>query len=161
MKRISISWVVFCATGLYAAVPPKATGATPVAAAAQPVAVDSAAVALAALKAGDIPGAEKLLPEIKNPAAQIYVQACIERAKGDASAAIQTVAKGIVLYYNDQAWVAKSEMLSAALYVELGLLDEADVTAKQVQALYSGTDVVKEADALRSQIEKLKETVKE
>jgi hypothetical protein len=146
MRRAFICWVVFCAVGSGWA--QKAGGATNAPAAVQPAAVDVAAGALSALETGNISAAEKLLPDIKNPAAKLYVQACIERAKGDANAAIQSVAKSIVLYYNDREWIAKSEMLSAELYLELGLLDAADVTAKQVQALYPETDVAKAADAL-------------
>lgn len=161
MKRIFISLVLFCAVGVYAAVPQKETVSTNAAAAQPVVEIDYAAKAISLLESGDIAGAEKLLPEIKAPAGKLYVQACVERAKGTPKVAIRTIAKGIARHYHDQAWIAKSELLIAELYIECNMLNEADAAARQVQALYTETDVVKKADALRSKIEKLKETVKE
>ncbi len=166
MKRFFFSLFVFCSIGVHAAVPQKQAGATNNAVATnavvvQPVEENFAETALSALEAGDISGAENLLSKIKNPAGKLYVQACIERAKGIPKVAIRTIANGIALYYRDPDWNAKSELLIAELYFELDMRDQADATARQMQLMYPETDVVKQADALRSKIEKLKETAKE
>lgn len=132
---------------------PKTQSVEPVAApVVQTVEVDYAGKALSVLKAGNVAEAEKMLPEIKRPAARLYVQACVERAKGDARAAIQTISQAIARHYDDPDWIAESEVLSAELYIELGMLKQADVTARQIQVLYEGKDVVKKADELRIKI---------
>jgi hypothetical protein len=94
--------------------------------------------------------------KITSPEEKLYVQACLERANGDPKRAIQTVAKVMALYSGKREWMARSELLSAELYLELGMPEAADVTARQVQNLYAGMDVAKKADALRSKIKKLK-----
>jgi len=96
------------------------------------------------------------LSGISNPAAKLFFKARIERAKGEPEQAIQTLATLIAHHAHDERWIAKSEYMSAELYLELGLLDAADVTARQIQQLYVGTDVAKQATALRAKIEKLK-----
>ena len=94
----------------------------------------------------------------KNPAEMLYMQAVAEREAGQAKQAIQTVAQVITLHTGESAWLAKSEILAAELYLELGMLDAADVTARQVQALHEGSPSAEKADALRSTIEKLRMT---
>jgi len=128
---------------------------TPVAGAGQTNAAP-AAVALEALRDGRLKVAEMKLAEIENPAAQLYVKACIEQAKGDPKRAIQTVAQAIVRYPIDPDWTAQSELMSAALYKELGLTHAANVTLRQVQALYQGTAVAEKAAAMQREIEQLK-----
>jgi hypothetical protein len=122
-----------------------------------PASVDPVAAALGALRAGQIQAAETQLALITNPAAKLFVQACIERASKDPKRAIQTVVGVIVQYPNDPEWTAKSELLSVMLYLELGMLDAADATARQVQVLHEGTAVAEKATALRSKIEKMNE----
>lgn len=97
------------------------------------------------------------VPE-KSPAEKLYIKAVAERKSGDPKQAVQTAAQIVALHADDADWLAKSEMLCAELYWELGLVDAADVTARQIQQLYAGTDVAKQAGALRSKIEKLKES---
>ena len=112
--------------------------------------------ALAALDAGQVNEAELKWVEIKNPLAKILVQAGIARARGNLKSALEMLAGGIVLYPHDSAWIAKSELMMVVLYMESGMLDAADVTARQVQVLHEGTDAAKKATALRSDIERLK-----
>jgi hypothetical protein len=116
--------------------------------------VDPAQAALSALDAGQIQKAEQYLNAIDDPAAQLFIQARIEWAKGDPKSAVQTNARLVAVYYNNEKWIAKSELMSAKLYVELGMLHAADVTARQVQALHEGTAEATEAAGLRIQIEK-------
>lgn len=109
--------------------------------------------ALAALGGGDIPTAEAIMPKIQNSAAKLYVQACVERAKKQPKAAIQTAIKLIAEYPNDMGWMPQTELLCAELYYEMGMTNSAVATARQTQKLYAGTNVEKEALALRSKIE--------
>jgi hypothetical protein len=118
---------------------------------------DSANAALTALEAGQIQTAETLCSKITSPTAKLYVQARMEKAGGNSKRAIQTAAQVIALRSGEKEWLAQSELLIAQLYLELGLPDAADVTARQIQKLYAGMDVVKNADAVRSEVKKLKE----
>jgi hypothetical protein len=112
--------------------------------------------ALAALDAGNVDEAELKWVEIRNPAAKIFVQAGLAKARGNLKSALETLAEGIVLHPHDSGWIAKSELMMVVLYMESGMLNEADVTARQVQVLHAGTDAAKKATALRSDIERLK-----
>ncbi len=123
--------------------------------------VDPLAAAFASIRAGQLPEAEMQLAAINNPPAKLFVQACIEQAKGDPKRAIETIAELIVLYPNDPDWTAKSELMSVALYIQLDMLDAAEVTARQIQKIYDGTDVADKATALRSQIDQFKKETEE
>lgn len=122
----------------------------------KPISVAPVDAALAALDAGEIDAAEFEWVEIRNPAAKIFVQASIARARGNLKSALETLAEGIVMHPHDSDWIAKSELMMVVLYMESGMLNAADVTARQVQVLHEGTDVAKNATALRSDIERLK-----
>jgi len=123
--------------------------------------VDPVVAALGAVRAGQLSEAGIQLAEISNPPAKWFVQACIEKAKGDPKRAAETIAELIVLYPNDPDWTAKSELMSAVLYLELGMLDAADVTARQIQKIYEGTGIADRATALRSRIDQLKKETEE
>ena len=110
--------------------------------------------ALAALGENDLPAAEAMLSKIQQPAAKLYIQACIERSKKQPKAAIQTAVKLIAQYPNDMDWMPQTELLCAELYNEIGLTNSAISTARQTEKLYAGTNIEKEAQALRSRIEK-------
>lgn len=110
--------------------------------------------ALAALGENDQPAAEAMLSKIQQPAAKLYIQACIERSKKQPKAAIQTAVKLIAQYPNDMDWLPRTELLCAELYNEIGLTNSAVATARQTEKLYAGTNIEKEAQALRSRIEK-------
>jgi len=84
-----------------------------------------------------------------------YNQACLLRDQGDFTAAIEAVGKGIALNPVDREWFAKCELLSAELYVKLGMLDAAVTTVRQMQMLYAGTDYEKQALALSTKIDQL------
>jgi len=99
---------------------------------------------------------EQRLETITDPAAKLFFKAGVEQAKGEPEQALQTLSALIVHHAHDEKWIARAELLSAELYVELGLLDAADVTARQVQVLYEGTAVVAQASDLRLEIEKMK-----
>ncbi len=146
MNRMLLFLILFAVAGFSAVAEEGATAP-----------VDPVSAAMSALRAGEFQTAEMRLTEISNPAAKYFVQACIEQAKGDPHRAVQTVAQGIVEYPHDPDWIAKSELLSAVLYLELGMLDAADVTARQAQGFYAGTDIAEKAGALRAEIENLKE----
>ncbi|MBT8041675.1 MAG: hypothetical protein KJN67_03040 [Pontiella sp.] len=110
----------------------------------------------AGLSESRLNAAEQRLATITDPAARLYFTAGTEWAKGEPEKALQTLSESIVHHAYDEKWIAKSELLSARLYVELGMLDAADVTARQVQALYEGSEVAEKATALRIEVEQLK-----
>lgn len=89
-------------------------------------------------------------------AGRLYEQAVAQRDAGDPKRAIQTVAEIVALHARDEQWMPKAELLSVELYLELDRLDAADVTARQVESLYEGTDAAEKATALRENIKKLK-----
>jgi hypothetical protein len=117
---------------------------------------DPIADSLNALRSGQIEMAELYRLEISNPAAKLFVEACIERSKGDAKSALRTAAKLVALYPNDSDWTGKAEIMVAALYVEVGRLDAAGVAVRQIQLLYEGSDIAAKAATLGEQIELLK-----
>lgn len=110
--------------------------------------------ALSALNEGSAGSVTNLLPQIINPAARLYVQACVEHAQKQPKAAIQTAVKLIAEYPNDKEWLPQTELLCAKLYYEMNMTNAAAVTTRQVQKFYAGTYVAKEAQILRSKIEK-------
>lgn len=145
MTRMPVILILFAVAGL-----------TAVAQEAAPAPADPVAAAFGAIRAGQLETAEMQLEQIPDPAAKLFVQACVEKAKGDPKRAIQTVTQLIVRYPNDPDWTAKSELMSAELYVQLGMLDNADVTARQIQKLHEGTAAAEAATALREKIANLK-----
>jgi hypothetical protein len=110
--------------------------------------------ALSSLNEGSAAAVSNLLPQIINPSARLYVQACTEHAQKQPKAAIQTAIKLIAEYPNDKEWLPQTELLCAQLYYEMNMTNAAAVTARQVQKFYAGTYVAKEAQILRSKIEK-------
>jgi outer membrane protein assembly factor BamD (BamD/ComL family) len=90
-------------------------------------------------------------------AEKLYELAVIERENGELKQAIQTAGRVVVLYPQDTEWLPKAELMCAELYIELDLLDAADVTARQVELFHKGTDVAEKATELRSKIKTLKE----
>ena len=95
------------------------------------------------------------LADISN-AEQLFNQAVELRDEGNSYDAIQVLSKVIVHHATNENFIAKSEMLSAELYVALNLLSAADATAKQVMNIYVNSDVAIEAALLRERIEQLK-----
>lgn len=108
--------------------------------------------ALSAIAEGDMATAESIRAKMSAPAAQLYILACIQRAGGDPQKAIQTAVELIATHPNDMNWMPLTELLCAELYLEMGMPVSADATARQAQKLYLGTNVEKEALALRSTI---------
>lgn len=107
---------------------------------------------LEALAAGDLPAAQAVADAVENPAARLNLQALVDRARGNPQAAIRKTAQAVALYHQDSQWLPRNELLCAQLYLELGMTNAADVTARQMQKFYEGTDRAKEADALRAKI---------
>jgi tetratricopeptide (TPR) repeat protein len=108
--------------------------------------------ALSALGEGDIPFAEATLKDIPDAAAALYVKACIQQTAKQPSAAIQTVVELIATHPNDREWLPTAELLGAQLYLQMGLTNSAASTARQVQKLYEGTNIGKEAQAFQAGI---------
>ena len=154
MNRILLLLTLVAVSGIGSAFGQTAVPAEEAAVAAEPV--DHVQAALTAIEAKNFPVAEDHLAAISDPVGQLYVWASLKRAKGDAEGAVQMLARLIVMHPNDEQWIAKSELLSAEIYVELGLLNAAEVTARQVQVLHAGTDSAQQAAALSVEIEKLK-----
>lgn len=149
MKRVFAMLILLAASGLS-----KAQEAVP-------VTTDPVETAFSAIRSGQLETAENQAAAIRNPAAKYFVQACIEKAKGNPKASLETIAHGIVLYPNDPDWTAKSQLLSATLYIQLDMLDAADVAARHIQMIYEGTGFADQATALRSRIEQLKKETEE
>ena len=98
---------------------------------------------------------EKKLSSISN-AEQLFNQAVELRDEGNSYDAIQVLSKAIVHHATNENFIAKSELLSAELYIDLNLLSAADATAKQVMNIYVNSDAAIEAALLRERIEQLR-----
>ena len=101
------------------------------------------------------PSSEKKLSDISN-AEQLFNQAVELREEGNAYEAIQVLSKVIVHHATNENFIAKSELLSAELYIDLNLLSAADATVKQVMNIYVNSDLAVEAALLRERIEQLR-----
>lgn len=110
------------------------------------------------LSAEQIQAMKERLSSLTNPAARLFFQANIYRAEGKTELALQTLAELNALYAREERYIGRSELLSAELYLELGMMDQADVTARQVQMFYEGTELAEKAGALRKQIKQIKES---
>ena len=113
------------------------------------------------LSESEILAMEQRVATIRDPAARLFFQANIHRAKGELEQAHQTLAKLIVHHPHEKRWVARSELLSAKLYMQTGRLDEAEVTARHVEFLNEGTEAAESARLLLEHIEQAKETSEE
>lgn len=101
---------------------------------------------------------EQRLTTVITPAARLFFQANIHRSKGELEQALQSLAKLTALHAHEKRWIARSELLSAKLYLELGMQDQADATARQVELLYEGTEMAERAVELRKKINQIKES---
>ena len=81
-----------------------------------------------------------------------YKKASALRDQGKFAEAIEEVSRGIALNPQETEWLAKSEVLSAELYIKLDMLKAAEVTARQVMLLYPGTEFETEAKKLQEEI---------
>lgn len=111
--------------------------------------------ALVSLKNGNIESASATLNQVVDPAAKLYIQASVMRANSEYKQALQTAINLIQLYPNNLKWMPVTELLCAELYVELGMLNSAEATARQVQTFYVGTATEQEAKKLREQVQQL------
>lgn len=96
-----------------------------------------------------IPTAEKLRGEVASESAGLYLQACIERTKGNPRAAIKLVCDIIADHGNDMDWMPSSEFLSANLYLDMALTNSASATARQVSSIYAGSNIARDAEKFR------------
>ncbi|MBC8206285.1 MAG: hypothetical protein H8E68_03945 [Kiritimatiellaeota bacterium] len=111
----------------------------------------------------EIQAMEKKILTVNDPAARLFYQANIYRAKGEMEKALQSLAKLTALHSHNERWVTRSELLSAMLYLEVGLPDAAEVTSRQVEFLNKGTDAAEQARRFLEtigQVEKQSEEVK-
>lgn len=117
---------------------------------------DPFAEALTAIDAGKYELATEHIEEIEDPVAKIYAQSDMIHAKGDVKAAMEEVCKALALDSSNQQSLGKCEILIVNLYIELGMLTEADNAARQIVLLYGDTEFENEANALRSKIATMK-----
>jgi tetratricopeptide (TPR) repeat protein len=117
---------------------------------------DPIAESFSLLNDGQFDAALVRMEDISNPAAKLFVKACVEQAQGKLEQALETVTMSVVQYPNDSVWTAKSELMSAALYIELGQFDSAEAAIRQIQLFHEGTDAAEKAAGLRGRIEQLK-----
>lgn len=93
--------------------------------------------------------AEKIRDELESEVAGLYLQACIERAKGEPRKAIWTICGVISDHGNDMDWMPASELLAANLYLDDGMTNSAANCARQVQSIYAGSNIASDAEKLR------------
>ncbi len=96
--------------------------------------------------------AETFRSEVESEAAGLYLQACIERAKGETRLAIWTLCGVIADYGNDLDWMPPSELLAARLYLDDGMTNSAANTARQVESIYGGSNVASEAQKFKDSL---------
>jgi len=88
---------------------------------------------------------EKIKKEMDSASGKLYLQACIDQAKGKTRQAFRSVCFVIANHANDPYWMPKTELLSAYLYLDSHLTNSAIKTAQQVQSMYAGSDVADNA----------------
>ncbi|WP_372794077.1 hypothetical protein [Pontiella sp.] len=109
------------------------------------------------LSAEQIQAMEKRVAQINDPAAKLFFQANIHRAKGETEEALKKLAELSVHHAHNKRWITRSELLSAKLYLELGMPEQAEVTARQVEFLNQGTDAAETARLFREELMQKKE----
>jgi len=113
--------------------------------------------ALSAIAEGNLKIAESIREKMSYPAAQLYILACSERASGEPRKAMQTAVELIATHPNNMDWMPLTELLCAELYLEMGLPVSAEAAARQTEKIYAGTNVEKEAQALRMKMNQVTE----
>jgi hypothetical protein len=103
----------------------------------------------------EIQAMEQQLETVTNPAARLFFQANIYRAKGEIEQALRTLAKLTALHAKEKEWLTRSELLTAKLYLEVGMPAAAEVTARQVEILNEGTDAAETARLFREKIKQV------
>jgi len=100
---------------------------------------------------------EKRVTQINDPAARLFFEANIHRAKGELETALQKLATLNVHHAHNKRWITRSELLTAKLYLEMGMPEQAEVTARQVEFLNQGTDAAETARLFREELMQRKE----
>lgn len=108
--------------------------------------------ALGAIRQNDLVKAEEIRAGLNESPAGLYIQASIERARGEPQKAIQTAIRLIADHGNDMDWMPRTELLCAALYNDMGMEDSAASTARQTAAFYKGTGIGKEAERFLAEL---------
>lgn len=98
-----------------------------------------------ALSTTNFAAAEAIQSQVESQAAGLYLQAVIERAKGNHRSAIKLLTEVIASYGNDMNWMPESELLSAKLYLDMARTNSAATTARQVEKIYGGTSTANAA----------------
>jgi len=88
---------------------------------------------------------EKIKNKMPSVAGKLYLQACIDRAKKDYPAAFSNLCTIISKHGNNMRWMPDAELLCAYIYLDSQLTNSAIGTAKQVQAIYKGSNVAIDA----------------
>lgn len=107
-------------------------------------------LALIALAENNVDKAKAIQSELKSEAAKLYLQVCIERALKEPKKAIQTAAQVVEKFGNNMDWLPPTELLSARLYLDMGMTNSAAMTARQVGSLYAGTHIAGDAEKFGS-----------
>jgi hypothetical protein len=116
----------------------------------------TAAAIKVALAKGSIEDAEKMLESFDSEVGNLYLQACIERARQNPKAAFLLVNEIISEHPNDLQWMPQSEFLNAHLYMDIGLTNSAIQTARQVKNIYGDSNIAVEAQKLQTFLEETK-----
>ncbi len=98
---------------------------------------------------------ERRVAMIADPVAKLFFTAGLEWEKGDVEKSIQTLALLLAKYPGQEPWAAKSELMIVERYIELGLLEAANVTARQAEYVYVDTEFEEQARTLRKRIKGL------
>ncbi|MEN7972416.1 MAG: hypothetical protein ABFR47_01135 [Verrucomicrobiota bacterium] len=87
---------------------------------------------------------------------ELYIKAKLLLLNKEYSKAMELVAKVIVFHSHSPDWIQLAEILSAEIYIELGLYDSADEVCRQIMVLYKNTPEFDQAKLLKVKIEKLR-----
>ena len=105
------------------------------------------------IKMHEFEKAQALIKETFNEAEKIYFQALILNEQKRFKDAMKMVTQMIINHSNDTTWLPPIELLSAKIYLDLGLTNSAINTAKQVEKIYKGTVAAKIAGKIYNTLE--------
>lgn len=108
---------------------------------------------LLALRSGDIGEAKGLIDGMAGGAMRDYFEAEITAFEVGPKSAMMQVTQLIAAYANEVEWLAPTELLSAKLYLEMGMTNSAVQTAYQVASIYQGSVMAIEAQSMIQQLE--------
>lgn len=102
----------------------------------------------------DEESAQYLIGNIDDPAASIYFNARLAYFSKDYDRAISEIIKILTDYKDNVEWLALSELLMVELYLDMGMVNSAINTARQVHNFYNGTTTAIAAERIYNKLNK-------